>query len=176
MVNSVGVMVFNNGYDPERSTGELLDIKSLHHAYTMIHRGVAEPVELTRIEGRVVPSAVALTRYIYPAWVERRRGGTVGFSFRAVHERDRWTCAYCGRHVSKHPADHWLLATVDHVLPSSRGGATCWTNLVSACLRCNNIKDDRTPEEAGMPLRVEPFDPMIGFRVGGYVEQQPARV
>lgn len=168
------VMIFNNGYDPFTSSGELLDVKSLHHAYTMIHRGVADPVELTLIGDRIVPTAVELTRYIYPAWVEQRRGGTVGFSYRGVHERDHWTCAYCGKPVSKKPRKRWLLATVDHVIPASRGGATNWLNLVSACLRCNNLKDDRTPDEAGMPLRFEPYDPMTGHRVSGHEDPLPS--
>ena len=30
---------------------------------------------------------------------------------------------------------------------------------MSACIRCNNRKGNRTPEEAGMPLRRRPFRP-----------------
>jgi hypothetical protein len=172
----MGVLIFNNGYDVDSSSGELLDVKSLKHALTMIHRGVADPVELTMLGSVIVPSAVELTRYIYPAWVERRREGTVGFSYRAVHERDHWTCAYCGKHVSKKPRNRWLLATVDHVMPLSRGGPTSWMNLVSSCMRCNNVKGGRTPEEAGMSLRFEPFDPTLGYRVGGHVERIPELV
>jgi 5-methylcytosine-specific restriction endonuclease McrA len=58
-------------------------------------------------------------------------------------------CAYCGG-----PAQ-----TVDHVLPKSRGGASSWLNLVAACFGCNRAKDDRTPAEAGMKLRVTPYVP-----------------
>ena len=98
---------------------------------------------------------------------------SVGFSYRAVHERDHWTCAYCGRSVSKTPACEALLATVDHILPSSRGGASSWTNLVSACKECNNRKADRTPAEARMALRVEPYDPALSYRVAGHAEGLP---
>jgi hypothetical protein len=157
----------------DSSSGELLDVKSLKHALTMIHRGVADPVELTMLGSVIVPSAVELTRYIYPAWVERRREGTVGFSYRAVHERDHWTCAYCGRSVSRAPACEALLATVDHIHPVSRGGRSSWTNLVSACKECNNRKADRTPAEADMPLRFAPYDPSRSYRVGGHVEDLP---
>ncbi|WP_395962609.1 HNH endonuclease [Brachybacterium sp. Z12] len=69
-----------------------------------------------------------------------------------------------------------LLATVDHILPVSRGGPSSWTNLVSACKECNNRKADRTPAEAGMPLRVEPFDPALAYRVGGHVEGLPVLI
>jgi 5-methylcytosine-specific restriction endonuclease McrA len=41
----------------------------------------------------------------------------------------------------------------------SRGGEDTWENLVCACVQCNNRKGDRTPEEAGMPLRRCPRRP-----------------
>jgi len=45
------------------------------------------------------------------------------------------------------------------VVPRSRGGATRWDNIVSACHPCNRIKGNRTPEQAGMdPLR-KPYRP-----------------
>ena len=40
-------------------------------------------------------------------------------------------------------------------MPASRGGAHVWTNVLSACRRCNHGKSDRTPEEWGhLPLFV----------------------
>ena len=42
--------------------------------------------------------------------------------------------------------------TVDHLLPQSRGGTNTWLNTVAACTRCNNLKANRTPPEAGMRL------------------------
>jgi 5-methylcytosine-specific restriction endonuclease McrA len=42
--------------------------------------------------------------------------------------------------------------TVDHIVPRLRGGKDTWENLVCACHRCNNLKGDRTPAEARMPL------------------------
>src|SRR5699024_2478293 len=136
--------------------------------FGMIRREVADPVELTMLGDRIVPTVLELTRELSGAWVEGAGRRSVGFSYRAVHERDHWTCAYCGRSVSKTPARETLLATVDHVLPSSRGGESSWTNLVSACKECNNRKADRTPEEAGLPLRVEPYDPPLSYPVPGH--------
>ena len=40
-----------------------------------------------------------------------------------------------------------------------RGGAHTWDNLVACCVRCNNLKGDRTPEEKGWTLRVRPRAP-----------------
>ena len=49
--------------------------------------------------------------------------------------------------------------TRDHIVPRSRGGPTSWLNLVAACAACNGFKRDRTPEQAGMRLRMQPFVP-----------------
>ena len=45
------------------------------------------------------------------------------------------------------------------MLPTSRGGNDRWENVVAACKRCNWQKDNRTPEEAHMPLLAVPFRP-----------------
>lgn len=46
-------------------------------------------------------------------------------------------CAYCGAAAE----------TLDHVIPWRHGGRATIENLVTACLRCNKSKSDRTPEE-----------------------------
>lgn len=68
-----------------------------------------------------------------------------------ILRRDSHKCIYCGR------GD--LPLTVDHVVPKARGGEDNWDNLVAACLKCNNKKGDRTPEEAGMKLKTKPYAP-----------------
>ena len=72
---------------------------------------------------------------------------------RTLFRRDDHRCLYCGRQFSR--AD----LTRDHVLPTSRGGNDRWENVVAACRRCNMAKDNRTPEEAHMPLLAIPFRP-----------------
>lgn len=67
-----------------------------------------------------------------------------------IYKRDGHNCQYCGSRDN---------LTLDHVLPSSRGGKSSWTNLVTACRRCNSLKGDRTPEEANMLLRQKPYRP-----------------
>jgi len=47
-------------------------------------------------------------------------------------------CAYCGKKSS---------LTLDHFVPSSKGGPDCLGNLVPACLSCNSSKQDKNPEE-----------------------------
>lgn len=77
----------------------------------------------------------------------------VRFSRRNIFERDRNTCQYCGKRVSK------CDLTLDHVVPRSRGGRDSWENLVLACVPCNVRKGNRTPEEAHMPLIRKPSKP-----------------
>ena len=43
--------------------------------------------------------------------------------------------------------------------PQSRGGLNTWINTVAACTRCNNLKANRTPAEAGMALGWKPTVP-----------------
>lgn len=50
-------------------------------------------------------------------------------------------CAYCG--CDPHPDE----ATLDHIHPTSRGGADHALNFALACSDCNHLKDGRTPEE-----------------------------
>jgi hypothetical protein len=71
-----------------------------------------------------------------------------GLNNQALFQRDRYMCAYCGG-VFKH-AD----LTRDHVMPVSQGGPDTWNNVVTACKKCNNIKDDLLPGDKlghGMP-------------------------
>jgi hypothetical protein len=72
---------------------------------------------------------------------------------RTLFRRDDHRCLYCGRQCSR------AELTRDHVLPTSRGGTDRWENVVAACRRCNWQKDNRTPEEAHMPLLAVPFCP-----------------
>lgn len=66
---------------------------------------------------------------------------------RNVMLRDGYRCQYCGRRGP----DQGL--NIDHVVPRARGGQDAWENLVTACEPCNRRKGERTPTEAGMPLR-----------------------
>jgi hypothetical protein len=70
-----------------------------------------------------------------------------------LFNRDAHLCLYCGERFR-----HSLLSR-DHVTPISKGGADCWSNVVTACKRCNNHKAGRTPEQAGMELLAVPFVP-----------------
>lgn len=71
----------------------------------------------------------------------------VMFNRKNLYKRDGYRCQYCG---CKPRADE---ITIDHIVPQSKGGLSCFENCVLCCLRCNLKKADRTPEQAGMQLR-----------------------
>jgi len=136
------VVVLNATYEP-------LGVVSLGRALTLIVRERAQIVQA--VPGAVVRSARA--EMPMPRVIQFRELVRVPYRYRprpwtrrGVLERDGHRCAYCGKSAS----------TVDHVLPRSRGGADTWLNTVAACARCNNVKADRTPAEAGMTLLVQP--------------------
>lgn len=81
------------------------------------------------------------------------RKRSIKFSRENILLRDKSKCQYCGRKLTKKGLH------LDHVIPKSRGGRTKWTNVVACCLKCNQRKADRTPEQAGMRLRLEPVKP-----------------
>ena len=70
-----------------------------------------------------------------------------------LFRRDFYRCMYCGQQF---PASN---LSRDHVFPKARGGEDSWTNVVTACKRCNHRKACRTPEEANMPLLAVPYKP-----------------
>ena len=78
-----------------------------------------------------VPAVIMMREYV-------RQKTEVRFSKSNVFLRDQYTCLYCKTHVPKSDL------TLDHVLPISRGGKTNWTNIVTACNKCNGLKANKT--------------------------------
>lgn len=50
-------------------------------------------------------------------------------------------CHYCGTRLTP------MTATVDHVIPRSKGGTNELSNLVLACRKCNQAKGNKMPEQ-----------------------------
>jgi 5-methylcytosine-specific restriction endonuclease McrA len=93
------------------------------------------------------PAIIRLKGYV------RRRPLVARFNFKGVFRRDGYRCQYTG--VLLPPSK----LTVDHVIPKSRGGTSCWENCVAASLDVNAKKADRTPDEAGLKLLRKPEIP-----------------
>lgn len=77
----------------------------------------------------------------------------VKFNRKNIFIRDKNICQYCGKNF---PSPELSL---EHVIPKSRGGSNGWTNIVSACNKCNKRKSHKTPKEAGLRLIKEPIAP-----------------
>ena len=141
---SMRTLVLNAGYEP-------LSVVSFKRALVLVMNGRAIIVEsdnkhpVRSPDGTWErPSVIVLTRY-----VKMPHSRQVPVSRRGVLRRDNHRCGYCQASAS----------TIDHVLPRSRGGKDEWENLVACCLKCNNIKGDRTPQEMGWRLLQPPKTP-----------------
>ncbi|HIK26082.1 MAG: HNH endonuclease [Thermosynechococcus sp. Uc] len=136
------VLVLNASYEP-------LNITSWQRAVVLLIKGKAEQVEHN---GKMVynnfplPTVIRLRHYVVTPYKE------IPLTRRNILHRDGHSCQYCGYTGED--------LTLDHVIPKSRGGGDTWENIVTACVRCNVKKGNRTPQEANMPLRQTPRRPI----------------
>jgi 5-methylcytosine-specific restriction endonuclease McrA len=135
-----------------------INVTTYKKGYKLLYKGKAEiiladdeNVNMLSRKRMPRPKIIRLLKYVYLPY------RVLTPSKNNVFRRDGYQCGYCG--VEKD-------LTIDHILPRSRGGNNDWENLVTCCTRCNGKKDDRTPEEAGMKLRVKPFAPTLGKLLG----------
>ncbi|MCS4277493.1 HNH endonuclease [Mycetocola lacteus] len=137
-------LILNAGYEP-------LGIVSFRRALVLVMNNKATVLEVD-IEHPVWTSEAEYARplvIVLGTYVRLPRVRRVPVSRRGVLRRDDFRCAYCGASAN----------TIDHVIPRSRGGAGSWENLVACCMRCNNLKADRTPREMGWSLNAAPRPP-----------------
>ncbi|CAK7341377.1 unnamed protein product [Dovyalis caffra] len=92
----------------------------------------------------------AVLRVPHLLQVVKRRRIKSNLSRKNILYRDHYTCQYCSSREN---------LTIDHVLPTARGGEWKWENLVAACAKCNSKKGQNTPEEANMKLSKIPKAP-----------------
>lgn len=139
---------------------QVLDTISIKKAVSLLLRHKVEEVEGVAKELRTpsstfsVPSVLRLKRYVQVPV----RG--LSWSKYRVLKRDSWTCIFCGG--ADLPSNEY---TVDHLIPTSKGGKSTWSNTACACLSCNQRKADRTPNQAGMKLLWEPKTPRTNYLV-----------
>jgi 5-methylcytosine-specific restriction endonuclease McrA len=143
----VQTLVLNASYEP-------LAVVSVRRAIVLVltEKAVTEHADSDRIIRSAThefpaPLVVRLLRFVRVPYRRRLPGSRSG-----VLERDSRRCGYCGARAE----------SIDHIVPTSRGGAQrSWLNTVAACVACNQRKADRTPDEAGMSLLLEPFEPKV---------------
>jgi 5-methylcytosine-specific restriction endonuclease McrA len=138
------VLVLNQDYSP-------LMVCSVERAFILVYLNKSEMVRPangyrlnTITRSFPMPSVIRLNRYVHAPY----KG--VNLTRQNIFKRDNNECQYCGTRRD---------LTLDHVIPSSKGGPHSWTNLVTACKKCNAKKGDNTPEEANMPLKRKPYKP-----------------
>ena len=140
------------------SSEEILKVISWKKAIKLIQTGKAKKpfnysksYSIRTIRGEYqLPAAIVLIRYVYVPHLEDSSTPTRNNIFK----RDNWTCQYCGV-KSKNPKK----LTIDHVYPKCKGGGTQWTNLVTACPKCNSKKSNKTLKEWGVKLKTKPQRP-----------------
>ena len=154
------VLVLNYDFKP-------LSVCSVERAFILVFMNKSEMVQPANghklrsvTKSFPMPSVIRLLRYVNAPY----KG--VQLTRQNIFKRDKFCCQYCGKSKD---------LTLDHVLPRARGGKSAWTNLVTACKRCNTVKGNNTPEEAGVKLQVQPFKPnylMFIREFSGYYQEE----
>jgi len=146
----MSVLLLNASYEP-------LTVVSWKRAMTLVISGRAEMVE--QAGDRTVRSACAefplphvvrlMQMVTFPGMRAHR---SPRFSKSALTVRDDRRCqvAMCNESGT----------TVDHLVPSSRGGETSWENCVLMCPAHNSRKGDRLLDEIGWKLKKRPVAPV----------------
>lgn len=140
----MAVLLLNGDYTPlETISVERAMILLVSQKVEVVHAKVDRFIRTIK-DNFPFPEVVRLKWYVY---IKRK---AISPTKRNIFERDNHTCQYCGSKKN---------LTIDHVMPVSRGGENSWKNMVTCCWKCNNKKDNKTPEEAGMPLKSVPSRP-----------------
>ncbi len=139
-------LVLNVGYQPiQRVPWETAIVWVLEKAVEVVDEHPDRYINTVSWSVKM-PSVV---RFLRP--INRKRA--IKFSRHNIYARDHRRCQYCNQRVAR---DRF---TYDHVVPRSQGGLTEWTNVVVACVACNQRKAGRTPAQAGMRLAQVPVKP-----------------
>lgn len=144
MTSKRKVLVLSQSYEP-------LTITNWKKAFLLVYSEKAEAVDvydtfLSSVNKQYqLPSVIRLKGR--PRFSAFRK---VELNRKNVFKRDNHECQYCGATEN---------LTLDHVIPKSKGGKSTWENLVTACMKCNNKKDNKTVSDSGLRLLAEPKRP-----------------
>jgi len=144
---------------------EVLRVITWRHAVKLMLSGKArkpyghdDEYEIKTMSGVFrLPTALVLVQYVripYRSFAVNKEN---------VLRRDNYTCGYCSKSLTN------KTGTIDHIVPQSRGGKHKWTNVVSACKKCNNKKDNLTLKEVekkhNLKLKIKPHAPSGDFMI-----------
>ncbi len=143
-------LLLNAGFEPLR-------VVSWQRAFILVFQNKVEILEeyFTSVNtvnrSFKIPAVIRLRR-----WVNlKKQGPVIRFSRANLYARDEYHCQYCYKKFS----DKEL--TMDHVKPAVKGGKKTWENIVTACIKCNQKKSDKSLEDAGMKLLTKPRIPAL---------------
>lgn len=137
-----------------------LMIKGKAEAVSESHTAIINTTNKTSIK---VPSILRLITTI--PW--KAYSGRLRFSRKHVLIRDNNICQYCGISLGKNGG------SIDHIIPTSRGGKSDYLNCVASCKKCNGQKGSKTPMEAGMILISKPKRPTFVSLYRHYMVNTP---
>jgi len=98
-----------------------------------------------------IPAVIRLRKYVRVLY---HRVTGISYNKRNVHLRDDYICQYCSQRCKREQA-----ATIDHILPESKGGLATWENTVTCCKACNLKKGDLSLSQSGLKLLRPPTKP-----------------
>lgn len=88
------------------------------------------------------------------SYIGKKIKSSVRFSRKNVWMRDEGKCQYCHKIVTLSNF------TIDHVIPKTAGGQTCWDNVVTCCYSCNQRKGNKSLKDSGFLLNKIPRKPV----------------
>ena len=135
------------------ATFEPLKVIHWKRAVKLLTLGKVEVLEEYNREIRSVTFALKLPSVLRLLRFVRHRNKEVKFSRLNIYARDAFRCQYCGRKFETKDL------TFDHVVPRRQGGQTEWSNIVTACYRCNRKKGGRTLKQSRLQLLKKPVKP-----------------
>ena len=140
------VLLLNQSYEP-------ISIIGWKKAITLVALEKVEIVEEYQRKVRSKYLTMKMPAVIRLLKMFRRPRKRVKFNRQNILLRDRFYCQYCKQQF---PVKE---LTYDHVIPRSRGGKTCWENIVTCCNSCNTKKGNRMPQEVNMKVYRQPTRP-----------------
>jgi len=151
------VLLLNSSYEP-------MMVVSGKKAILMIISNKVDTIEKTNyyICSSVLrlsfPSVIKLKSFVYIDFKN------IPLTRKNIIKRDNYTCQYCGK-ITKS-------ITIDHIIPKDKNGKDLWSNLVSACNKCNSKKSNKYLRDTNMKLLKKPVKPTYIYHLQKYVTKE----
>jgi len=135
------ILLLNASYEAVRLIGWQKAICLLYTQKAVAPGGYDHEVAIRTIDDFFyLPTALVLKNYVRIPYYTMRP------TRKNVFRRDSYTCQYTGERLALRDA------TIDHIIPTSRGGKNTWENMVTCSRMVNQRKGDRDLQESGFKL------------------------